>query len=161
MKNWAKIRLTRNRIDQFLFRPCVFSENQCQIVDCMLIRLLGIKILQCAMHLLFDDFKSLRAKFEIEQLINDFAKEDLLFVTVAANRQLKATQKKFQLVFRNNSSNQTICAYSTIQLTLIPCDVLLTPNRKPANSASYKYSFNSSLNSCTNMCVKLQLSGSE
>lgn len=45
--------------------------------------------------------------------------------------------------------------------TLMPFDVLLTPNLRPANSASYKYSLSSSLNNWTNMWVRLQLSGSE
>lgn len=44
--------------------------------------------------------------------------------------------------------------------TLIPFAVFETPIRRPARSASYKYSFSSSLNKWTNMCVKSQFNGS-
>lgn len=52
----------------------------------MLIRLFSVEIFQCTMHLLFDDLETFRTKFKIEQLIDDFAEQNLLLVTVTANR---------------------------------------------------------------------------
>lgn len=54
----------------------------------MLIGLFGLVVFQGAQQLFFENFEACRFEFKVEQLIENFFQQDLLFVAVATDGQL-------------------------------------------------------------------------
>ena len=77
--------LTRHSVNELLFGPSMFGEDQRQIVDRVLVWLLCLEVLKRSKKLLFHDFESFRAKGEIKHLIQNLLQQYSLLVTVAAD----------------------------------------------------------------------------
>lgn len=77
--------LTRHSVNELLFGPSMFGEDQRQIVDRVLVWLLCLEVLQRSKKLLFHDFESFRAEREIKHLIQNLLQQNSLFMAVATD----------------------------------------------------------------------------
>lgn len=85
---------TRHRIGQLLLRPRVLGEDQRQIVDGMLVRLIGLVVLQRAHQLLLVDVEAMHIEVERKQVVQHLLQQHRLLVTVAADVQLKKKRER-------------------------------------------------------------------